>query len=203
MSDVLWPGIAYAAVHAWSGSNWDEDAFYRTFMKDHFGSDRGEEFKAAWTSLYNIVWHRNEFNTSCWIDEETLAAAQKMAQEKENEAKDNIKKIEQIQKDLAALEKTISKNQGDWKTIERSAETLKYTMHHLLAAPDVKNDKGWNKDLIKELDRQCVQCIAWIEEDWDKNRYPDDPNKDGLYLTNQHLLYRFKQMHQFHQKILK
>ena len=34
LSDALWPGIAYAAVHSWARSNWDEPAFYRSFMHE-------------------------------------------------------------------------------------------------------------------------------------------------------------------------
>ncbi|MFC2088210.1 hypothetical protein ACFLSX_01285 [Calditrichota bacterium] len=52
--------------------------------------------------------------------------------------------------------------------------------------------------MIKELDADCAEAIRWIEEDLDKNRYADDSSKNGFSLTTQHLLYRFKQMHEFH-----
>jgi len=56
---------------------------------------------------------------------------------------------------------------------------------------------------------QPAGCRAWqenrlaeIERDWDRNRFADDPGKEGRFLRIQHLLYQFKQMREFHQELL-
>ena len=203
MSDVLWHGIAYAADHAWSGSVWDEKEFYKRFFIDFYNSKEGETFYKIWSELSSIICHNNEFNVSCWIDEESLTKAQEMAVKQREEVEKYISQLGKIHKDLGKVGKSIQKNQKEWMAIERSTKILQYTMEHLLASLNVKRGSEWNRKLVEKLDKECLQAINWIEEDWNRNRYPDDPNKDGLYLPNQHLLFRFKQMRNYHKLILK
>jgi hypothetical protein len=203
MSDVLWPGIAYAAAHAWSGSIWDEAAFYKGFLADFFRSNEGEAFHSIWSELSGIMWHCYEFNTSCWIDENSLDKARKLATERREEISKYVAQLEKIEQDLARIGKSIRRNSKDWIALERSVKILHYTMEHLLASLHVKNGSDTNMKLVEELDKGCIQAISWIEEDWNRNRYPDDPNKNGLYLTDQHLLFRFKQMHILHESMLR
>jgi hypothetical protein len=75
-------------------------------------------------------------------------------------------------------------------------------MEHLLASCDVYTDGKWDKERVRALDQFCVQAINWIETDWDRNRFADDLGKDGMFYPEQHLLYRLKMAHRFHQKIL-
>ena len=77
-----------------------------------------------------------------------------------------------------------------------------YIIQHLLASNKVKTDQGWNIELIKKLDESCLLTLEWIENNWDRNRYPDGPNKNGIYVPTDHILYRFKQMHEFHEVLL-
>jgi len=202
MSDVLWTGIAYAATHAWSGSNWNESGFYQQFFKHYFGSERGEDFQKMWKKLAGIILHRDEFNIGCWMDEKSLEKAKELLANRKKEFEQNIMTLTEVEEKLQMLSACISKNFASWQAIERSANLLKYSINHLLAAENVQTDGKWNNYLIEEMDKDVKVAIQWIKEDWDKNRYPDDPNKNGLFLDKQHLLFRFKQMHEFHQKIL-
>ncbi len=202
MSDVLWPGIAYAAEHAWSGSEWNENRFHSAFLDDHFGSQEGEAFLRNWKELASIVWHRDEFNTSCWIDEESLKAARSMATDRSEEIAAMIGDLDRIREQLSVVGSTITKNGTDWMAIERSAAILQFTMEHLLAAPKTGSGSDSDRGLIGELDEKCKRMIDWIEEDWTRNRYSGDPNMDGMFLDNQHLLHRFRSMHRFHQELL-
>lgn len=202
LSDALWPGIAYAMEQSWGGSHFNEESFYSDFTRNFFGSKEGTAFYKIWKELASIIWHRTEFNTSCWIDEKSLKDAQTLASSRREEIKENLRKLDAIKGELKRLRSGVKTNHEAWNAIERSASILEYTMKHLLASENVRKNDQWNKDLIRNLDRDCDQCIKWIEEDWDRNRYSDDPNKNGLYLPEQHLFFRFKQMHEYHDKIL-
>ncbi|UCG15967.1 MAG: beta-N-acetylhexosaminidase [Phycisphaerales bacterium] len=202
MSDVIWPGVAYAATHAWSGSNWDEGNFYRRFAVDFFASPEGTAFGEQWKDLYTMNWWLRDFYPSCWMDEESLEQACERVPQRREAVRGYLERLERIQKALAGLAGSVKANHLPWQVIERSVAVRAYTMRHLLAAPEVRKDGQWNKGLIKSLDDACKECLAWIEEDWDRNRFADDPNKDGAFMTTQHLLYRFRQMHAFHQKVL-
>lgn len=202
MSDAIWPGIAYAAAHAWSGSNWNEAGFYRGFVQDFFGSPEGAAFGEQWKDLYTMNWWLRDFYPSCWMDEDSLAQACEQVEHRRGDVRGYTERLERIQKALAGLAGSVKANAVAWQAIEHSAAIRAYTMRHLLAAPQVRQDGQWNKDVVKALDDACVECLAWVEADWDRNRFADDPNKDGAFLNTQHLLYRFRQMHSFHQRIL-
>jgi len=202
LSDVLWPGIAYAAVHSWSGGNWDEDGFYARFAQDFFGLAEGAAFERQWKALAGIRWRLEDFYRSCWIDESTLEAARSATEQQGEQARDLLRRVREIETELSKLRPGVRRNAEAWTAIERSAAIRAYTMEHFLAAPRVRTDQGWNRDMLRGLDESCVQAIRWIEEDWDRNRFADDPNKDGAYRTTEHLLWRFKQMHNFHERLL-
>ena len=202
LSGSLWTGIAYTATKSWSGSNWDEMEFYRIFLSEFFGSEKGVDFYASWKDLTSIVWHRNEFNISCWIDIDGIERAKKYYYAHVQKVNDYIAELNKIQNNLNQIGTEIGENKCEWMVIERSVKILRYTLEHLKASSDLVNDDGWERKLVQDLDNTCIKQIEWIEQDWNQNRYSDDPNKNGLYLTNQHLLYSFKKMHQFHQQIL-
>jgi hypothetical protein len=202
MSDVLWDGIAFAAVHAWSGSVWDEEQFYEIFSLEFFGSGGGKQFGKMRKELRNIIWHLDDFNTSCWIDQKSLDKAQNLYTEKETEVNDYILKLTELESEMKNFSSGVYRNITDWEVLIQSTEILKYVLVHLQSAPAIIRDLQANKIILENLDKICVKFIKWIEDDWNRNRYEDDPNKEGIYLPNQHLLYRFKQMHLFHQQLL-
>ena len=201
MSDVMWTGIAYAAAHSWGGSNFDKEHFFTAFMADYFGSGEGDAYRRAWARLADVEWHRPDIYTACWVDEGTLEAARSAAERREDEVRRKISEIEQARAELARIRPTVTQNEIEWRTIEHSAEILQYTMEHLLAAPqmDVENPPA---ELLADLAGRCSALIDIIEADWDRNRFEDDPGKEGRFLANQHLLYRFNQMNRFHQELL-
>jgi hypothetical protein len=203
MSDAIWPGFAYAAAHAWSGSRWDEPAFYRGFVRDHFGSPEGDAFGRLWKELYTVKWRLDRFNTSCWMDEATLAKAQAKVDAWGEEARAYRARVERVRGELAALRSSVRRNADAWDVMEQSASTYAYVFDHFLAAPAVYRDGQWNEDRLRELDAGCEKALAWIEANWDRNRFADDPDKDGRFMPNQNLLHRFRQMHRFHQRVLK
>lgn len=204
MSDVLWPGIAFAAAHSWGGSRLHDnpDAPLALFFRDYLGSREGAAFQAAWTTLANITWHRVEFLTSCWRDEKGLADARTLLATRGDEARAARETLRDVLHELARLDQTVTRHRDDWMTMRRSAAILDYTFEHLFAATDARADAAWNRDLFLHLDRVCLDAIDWIEEDWNRNRYADDPNKDGRFQPNQHLLHVFNQMHTYHESIL-
>ncbi|MFH1499122.1 MAG: beta-N-acetylhexosaminidase, partial [Verrucomicrobiota bacterium] len=161
MSDVMWPGIAYAATHAWSGSNWNEADFYRGFVQDFFGSPQGAAFGEQWKDLYTMNWWLRDFYPSCWMDEESLEQACAQAEQRREVVQGYLERLERIQETLSGLAGSVKANQVSWQVIERSAAVRAYTMRHLLAAPEVRKDGQWNKDVIKTLDKACVKCLAW------------------------------------------
>ncbi len=204
MSDVLWPGIAYAAAYAWAGSNWDEAAFYRGFAREQFDSAQGAELAGAWQELCRIDWPLKQFKTSCWIDDETLAAAQEEAGGALGAAAlRHLSALEHVRGRFERIRADIKRNRVAWDAIEHSADILAYTLQHFMASAEVRRDGRLNQTLLRELDSGCVQAIEWLEADWNRNRFADDPYKADLNHTGQHLLHRFRQMHAFHQRLLK
>ena len=69
-----------------------------------------------------------------------------------------------------------------------------------ILAPDLETPPG--RAALQRLDKTSLEAIRWIEADWNRNRYTDDPNKEGIYLPNENLLHRFKEMHTFHRAIM-
>jgi hypothetical protein len=203
MSDVLWPGIGWAATHAWSGRQFDDAAFYRRFMRDFFDSPDGDAFAVAWQDLTRIDWPLQQVRTSCWFDEKSLAAARKEAAGPAGDhARRHLADLRRTRDALARLRGTIRCNRVAWDAIEQSAAILACVLEHFLAATDLVPDGQRNKDRIRKLDECCVQAIRWLEADWDRNRFADDPYKADLNRTDQHLLDRFRRMHAFHEQFL-
>jgi hypothetical protein len=204
LSDVLWTGIGYAAVQAWSGSNWDETAFYRQFARDFFGSPEGVAFGEAWKSLYAMRWWLDDFKLGCWTDEDGLAQArEKVDGPLGAKARDYLERVKALQMEFERIGGSVRKNRVAWEAIEQSVAVFSYALQHFLAAENVKQNGEWNVDLIRKLDASCERAIGWIEADWDRNAFADDPYKKDLNHTGQHLLDRFTEMHAFHQRILK
>ncbi|MEE4312095.1 MAG: family 20 glycosylhydrolase [candidate division KSB1 bacterium] len=202
MSDILWTGIAWAAVQSWGGSHFDEAGFYNDFMQRFFGSSKGDAFMKIWKDLSDISIHLDRFHTASWIDEQGLEKAIVLAAEQSQGIKNDINRLNELEEELSRIRSSVTKHPIEWKVIERTTAMRGYVLRHLLAAPAMKNARGWNLTLLKKLDEECDQIIKWIEADWDRNRYADDANKNGIYSSGQHILHRFKQMHRFHQRIL-
>lgn len=198
MSDVLWTGIAYAAAHSWGGSNLDEAEFFTGFMEDYFGSSEGAAFHDAWGRLADVGWYRPDIYAGSWIDDASLESARTAAEAREEEVRGKIRTVREVRRDLARLREGITQHEVEWRVLEDSAATLQYTMEHMLAARELDG----NPDLLRELSAECQRLIAIIEADWDRNRFADDPGKEGRFLANQHLLYRFKQMDAYHRELL-
>ncbi|MFC1739782.1 hypothetical protein ACFL1G_12160 [Planctomycetota bacterium] len=67
----------------------------------------------------------------------------------------------------------------------------------------IYTDGKWDKDKVKDLDRELMRVIGWVEEDWDRNRFVNDPGKDGYALNFWgHTLYWLKMTHRVHEQIL-
>ena len=202
MSDVLWPGLALACSQPWSGSHFDEKAMYAIFMKDFFGSDKGEDFQRIWNDFIDVKWRRKDFYTACWINEKSLKDAVGKVEKDGEKIRDLRKELKKIREELDALDTSVGKNRNIWETMKYSVNIHDYTLEHLLAAPVIASDDNAAEEMIRDLNEKCEECIYMIEKDWDRNRYPNDPNKDGLYLDNQHLLHRFRRMRQFHKNMM-
>ncbi len=202
MSDVLWPGIAFAAVHSWAGSDWNREQFYSRFLQDFYGCPRGKEYQAIRDRLFEVLWHAQEINRACWRSEETLAEAREWIGEHESEVRADLVKVQSALEDFKQLRPFIKKHQTEWQTFERSLAVMAFTMKHKLAALDIRKDGRWDTKKLKQLQQECRQAIEWVEADWDRNRYPDDPNKDGVFLPHHNLLCRLRQVQAFHEEIL-
>lgn len=202
MSDVLWPGIAFAAAQSWCGSNFDEDAFYAGLVRDFFGLSDGRAFARAWCDACRMRWHLDEFYAACWIDEQSLGDAVELLIQREAAVRGLRARLANAEKELDRLSDGVSRNHVAWAALQQSIVIRVYTMEHLLAVRDVRKDGAWNTQLVRDLDVGCAAALKWIEDNWDRNRFADDANKDGAYLPEQNLIRRFRQMHAFHQAIL-
>jgi len=202
MSDILWTGIAYAAVQSWAGSNWNETGFYKEFAWEFFGSKEGDAFMKVWNELCNISIHLDVFFTGSWLDHEGLDEAKVMASERDGEFYDKLNRLQKIQKELSVFGNSVTRHCIEWNVIEQTTAMRIYILQHVLASNEIITDEGYNIELLKQLDESCLITSDWIENDWDRNRYSDDPNKNGIYVPTDHLLYRFNQMHKFHQTLI-
>ncbi len=206
-SDVLWPGIAYAAGHAWGGSSgFTDEELFAFFFRDQFSRYRNplEEaaFARAWMAFTSLTWHRSEFYTACWADEKSFEEARKLAADKREKIRADQEALKGILVDLAVAGEEAKQDRATWNTMQQSAAALGYLLQLLQAAATIQTEKGWDYGALRALDAKCVGVIGWIEKDWDRNRYADDPNKNGIHKPGEHLLWRFRQMHAYHQKIL-
>lgn len=197
LSDSLWPGIAYAAGHSWAGSNWNEAEFYRRFVADFFGSDRGDAFAAAWEKIGAIDWDLFRFRTSCWFDDESLADAKGKVAEIEADATRQLAELRSAAEILASIRPTVTDHKIAWDAYEHSVAILAFTIEHFLAAGTIGRDPRHDRKILREMDKTCAKALGWIEADWDRNRFADDPGKADLHNTGQHLLHRFRQMHAY------
>ncbi|MBX7244892.1 MAG: beta-N-acetylhexosaminidase [Candidatus Sumerlaeaceae bacterium] len=198
MSDVLWPGIAYAGAQAWGGSNLDESRFAQSVARDLFGLEGTNSFDTAWIALAEAAPHMDVFNLCAWSDAATLAKAQQAAPEKRAEIAQKQEKLRLARKELINCAPRVTRNDDAWHAVVQSADILDY----LYARFDAANDPTLTATAkLRRLEMRCVEIIGWIEADWRRNRYDGDPNMDGLYLPDQHLLHRFKKMQAYHRSI--
>lgn len=203
LSDVLWPSVALAAVHAWSGSQWDDARFRTLFMQDYFSPVHGEVIGQLWGEMAGVTWTMKDFFTACWVDEEGLGKARALLEERGPEIQEKRAALGRIERDLRRLSPDIRKNPEAWNAMLRSVAILAYALDRLAASGEVRPDGQWDTARLARLEAGCVEALRWIESDWDRNRFPDDPNKEGIHLPTQHLLWRFKEMRQFHQNLVR
>lgn len=197
MSDILWPGIAFAGAQAWGGSHWDQREFLTSFAADHFGIADGMAFMTAWTDLIQTAGARDEFFLCAWTDEAGLKKVKDASTTVALALLDKQMKMDDIEFRLNALGLQITRNAGDWAAIEQTAAMLSHLYRRFAAAREGTPDRT----TIETLDRECLRIVGWIEDDWRRNRHPDDPNMDGLHLPHHHLLHQFKEMHRYQQAL--
>lgn len=195
MSDALWPGLAFAGAQSWGGSNFEDARFHALIARDLYGIEDGEAFGRVWTGISAVVGHLDEFNLCAFADDESLAKSRAAPAERVAQLVQKRELLRPLLREMEGLGGTVTRNDGDWHTLERSARIVAYLLRRFEAAAGNTLEQ---RRTLARLDRECVRIIGWIEEDWDRNRYADDPNKDGIHLPAQHLLQRFKQMHAYH-----
>ncbi|MBN2447207.1 MAG: beta-N-acetylhexosaminidase [Phycisphaerae bacterium] len=204
MSDVLWPGIAYAAGQSWSGSHWDEEAFYDVFAADFFGLPDGKEFTDAYRAVQRVDWPVKTFNLACWASDEELARAkQTLADGAARQCVERSLGLGNTLDRLKHLREHVTKHQVEWDAIQWSLATLMYTQLHFIVSDRMGQDDASDRMWLGMLDVWCTEILDRIEADWDRNRFADDPGKDDITHLNQHLLDRFRRMHEYHQRKLK
>jgi len=198
LSDALWPGIAFAAGQAWSGSRWDDAGFFRGFVRDFFGSGEGDAYAEAFGRIAAVDWDLTQFRLACWYDDASLAAAREAAGTLAAEARRKLGELEAGAAMLGKIRGGVTRNAAAWDAYAQSVEIQAYTIRHLLAAGEIGGDARGEGALLRELDESCVRAMGYIEADWDRNRFADDPGKSDIHGTNQHLLHRFRLMHEYH-----
>jgi hypothetical protein len=204
MSDVLWPGIAYAATQSWSSSNWDEINFYIGFLRDFHGSPDGARFARVWRDLYALRWWLDKFQVSCWHDADGLSRAREQAAGKWGaQARKQLTALREIKQALIEIGENVQRHRDAWAVLEQSVAIRIHVGEHFLASLKVQPEGQWDLALIRELDKTCVEQLQWIEASWDRDRFADDPYKDDLNRTGQHLLDHYRRMHAFHERILR
>ena len=199
MSDVLWPGIAFAGAQAWCGGEADDDALLAQAAADLFGVAEGPRFAAAWKALAALVGNRDELELCAWADADALNKAATAAEERRDDTARRRTLLIALRAELDAMAPGVRRNHDAWHTIGRSADIVRYLLDRLDAAADPNPASPEN---VRDLDARCREIIGWIEEDWNRNRHPGDPNLDGIHLPQQHLLHHFRQMHRFHERLL-
>ncbi|GJM25294.1 MAG: hypothetical protein DHS20C16_17090 [Phycisphaerae bacterium] len=203
LSDALWSGIAYAAAHAWSGERCEDAPMYEAFAQDFFCSQDGDAFAEVFMKILSVDWRLDRFRMSCWFDDETLASAREMAAGPlRSEAEACLQKLESASRTLSALRSGARENRIAWEALEQSVAIKAYTIEHFLAAANAKDGGELDSDQLGRLDATCKEAVAWIEADWDRNRFSDDSGKADLHNTNQHLLHSFRRMHEYHKQLL-
>lgn len=203
MSDALWTGIAYAAARSWSGALCDDAAIYRAIAHDFFELPHGDAFAATYTQIGAVDWNLDRFKLSCWFDEDSLANARREATgDLRSEAKRYLAELSSAAGVMAKLREDVTNNRIAWQALEQSIAIKAYTIEHFLAAADWGDGIPFDQVGLQRLDASCVEAIDWIESDWNRNRFADDPGKADIHKSGQHLLHRFRQMHAFHQRML-
>lgn len=203
LSDALWTGVAYAAAQSWTSGRCDDAALYSAFARDFFGLPRGNAFAETYGQIGAVDWNLDRFTLSCWIDDDSLAEARREATgELRSEARRYRAILESSADVLANLRDDVTDNRIAWQALEHSVTIMAYTIEHFLAAADSGEGIPFEQDRLQRLDASCVKAIGWIEADWDRNRFGDDPGKADIHKTGQHLLHRFRQMHTYHVRLL-
>jgi len=99
-----------------------------------------------------------------------------------------MNRLQLLQKELSIIGGTVTSHSTEWNVIEQTTEMRRYILQHLLASNEIETDRGYDTGLLRQLDESGLEIRDWIEKDWDRNRYADDPNKNGIYVPSDHLL---------------
>ena len=205
MTDALWLGIAFAGEQSWAGSHWNEIAFCGDFLQDFYGSSEGEMFAGIWKDMIRYMpftratssWgirqrkrvpeepsgtYDDVFVVSCWFDQKSLEKAREYAGElgEEFQLQTKLEKLRTVRHQLENIGKTVTRNRTEWDTMEKAVAITVYTLEHLYASRDIYANQRWNIQRVKELDEFCVQTIAWLEQDWDRNRFVEDRSEERI-----------------------
>ena len=107
---------------------------------------------------------------------------------------------------LAAFEvmrSAATRHHEEFDAIVKSAAILAYGFEHQIAAPDVAAGGPRAAGALMKLRDRGRDAAAWVDADWCRNRYPDDPNRDAIYLIAEHLLHRLREMNAYHEALLR
>ena len=202
MSDALWVGLAYAGALAWCAGNSpaSSDALIVAQVgSDLFGLSDGLGFWESFNALSSLTLTLPEWHVCAWADDDGLRNAVEKSVARKGDDMVRCEELDAICTALQSMMKDVKREHDAFVALMHSAQMIKYALQHFHAASEVK---AADTSAVVELDRRCIEIIRWIEADWAKNRFPDDPNREGIHLPNQHLLHIFKRMHRYHQKLL-
>ena len=202
MSDALWVGLAYAGALAWCAENSptsSDELIFAHVGNDLFGLSDGLGFWETFNALSSLTLSLPEWHTCAWADDESLCnATENVARSKVDDAA-RCAKLDSICIALRSMTKDVKREHSAFLALIHSAEMIRYALDHFHAAAKAET---LDSSVVEKLDQRCIEIIGWIEDDWAKNRFSDDPNREGIHLPNQHLLHIFKRMHNYHQKLL-
>ncbi len=202
MSDVLWVGLAYAGAMAWSaggGPSSGDDVIIAQVGRDLFGLSDGVRFCETFKALSSLTLSLPELHLCAWADDDGLDKAAGNAASRAADDTVCCAKLDNVCNALEAMTTDVKREHDAFFALLHSAEIIRYALRHL---QDAEKAKASDDSAVQKLDLCCIKIIGWIEDDWEKNRFSDDPNREGIHLPNQHLLHIFKQMHRYHQLLL-
>ncbi|CAN5413050.1 hypothetical protein BH09SUM1_BH09SUM1_28340 [soil metagenome] len=191
LSDSMWPGIGYACEEAWCGSRLEEDEFYRRFAQDFFGFDERwdqDAFLLLWKNACEAAPTVKDFDKWTWHDEASLESCFQTI------AKDEVKLSEVRALLNAARGLQAPAHEEELDAIMDNVRIEGMLINHYQACCMYDGKRAvigghllYNLSIFTPL----------VDKDWDRNRYADDPNKEGKFTDFQSLRYRFHQMQEF------
>ncbi|MGI8905407.1 MAG: family 20 glycosylhydrolase [Candidatus Sumerlaeaceae bacterium] len=189
LSGAMFPAFAYAGAQAWSGSNFDKQQCLGAFACEYFGIRDAAVFTDMWDQLGTATLHLRDFETACYFDEAGASAATKLFRSKGKALADKSEALKGAIGKIDSLDAGVKRNPVDWETLRHSAGIISFALDRAATAADSNSSE--TASLVRS---RAKEALNWIQKDWDRNRYPGDPNLKGMYLPGQNLAWRFKQM---------